>query len=122
MDFLMGRHGNRRFSAELLRIKMQGLAVQHFDGSFVAHKILAVTVMIVAEVAAIVDVKSVRIFVDGAERIGATENSGERPNRAGTPDPGIYSNRCSAGWRRRELCSAKPDYPRANCDTSTRAH
>jgi len=48
---------------------MQRLPVEHFDGSFVAHEIFAVAMMIVDEVTAIVDVKPVRIFVDGAERV-----------------------------------------------------
>ena len=40
-DLLACRHISRRRPTELLRIIMQRLAVEHFDGSLVAHEIFA---------------------------------------------------------------------------------
>ena len=57
VHFLARRDFGGRFAAELLRIEVQDLAVQHFDGAFVAHEVLAIAVMIVAEIATVVDVE-----------------------------------------------------------------
>ena len=63
-------HPLRRFAAKLLRIEVQVLAVHHFDGAFVAHELLAVTEMVVAEIATVIQVESAGILEDGAHGVG----------------------------------------------------
>src|ERR1019366_4653194 len=46
------------------------IAVHDFDGAFVAEDLLAVTVVIVAEVTRVIDVELTVVLVDGAEGIG----------------------------------------------------
>src|ERR1035437_9782052 len=46
------------------------IAVHDFDGAFVAEDLLAVTVVIVAEVTRVIDVEFTVVLVDGAEGIG----------------------------------------------------
>src|ERR1035438_829404 len=70
VDFLARRHLLRSLTAQFLRIEVQRLAVQNLYGALVAHELLAIAVMIVAEVAAIVEVESTGILEDGAHGIG----------------------------------------------------
>jgi hypothetical protein len=83
---------------------MQRLPVEHFDGSFVAHEIFAVAIMIVDEVTAIVDVKPVRIFVDGAGRvvhIAIIASRGPAVNAAGSHARSARGEFPELRWQRR---------------------
>ncbi len=53
-----------------LRVEVQVLAVHHLDGAIVSHELFAVTVLVVPEVAGVVEVEAVRILIYGAEGIG----------------------------------------------------
>ena len=48
---------------------MQVLTIHHFDGALLSHELLAVTVLIVAEEAGVVQMEPVRVFVERAQRI-----------------------------------------------------
>ncbi len=58
-----------RLAVELLRVEIQELAIQHLDGAFVAHELLAVSEVIVTEVATVVNVESIGVVVHRAQRI-----------------------------------------------------
>src|ERR1051326_3592486 len=78
--------------AVFFRIEIQVLAVEYFDGALVAAKLLAIAIVHVTEVAAVVDVEAVRIFVDGAQAIGHVAI-------IGFVGPAIDAAGCHAGER-----------------------
>ena len=69
VDRLARRYLFRRFAAELFGIEVEDLTIQHFDGAFIAHELLAIAKPVVAEIARIVDVEAVRVFIQSAQRI-----------------------------------------------------
>src|SRR5580658_3215517 len=63
----LNRRGGLPF--ESFRREVHVLPVHYFDGAFVAADLLAIAVMLVAEVATVIDMKIVGVFVNGAEGI-----------------------------------------------------
>src|SRR5690349_14460291 len=70
MHRLPGGYLGGRFAAEAFGREVKILPVHHLDGAFGAAELLAVAVMVVAKIAAIVDLQVAAVFIDRAEGIG----------------------------------------------------
>ena len=74
-ELLTGGDVRGRFAAELLREELQLLSVQNLDGAFIAAELLAVAIILIPEIATVVDVELIGVLEMALNVSGTSRSS-----------------------------------------------